>query len=123
MESPERINALRAQRMTWAQVAAELGVTQETLRVWRHALKMPMQADKRVVIKPTITPRQRLIEDEFREPIRRTIMGMRRMNYSWATIAGALAISMRQLCVWRKQLGLPINQFDKRCDEDWEELI
>lgn len=48
------------------------------------------------------------IEEEFGEPIRDVILGMRADGWLWRTIAGALGITERQLNNWRRCLGLPL---------------
>lgn len=50
----------------------------------------------------------RAIEEEFGEPIRDVISGMRLLGYSWRTIAGALGVCRVTIIEWRHALGLPV---------------
>jgi len=63
-----------------------------------------------------IAKRWAAIEDEFGEPIRDIILGMRADGYLWKTIAGALGITERQLITWRGLLGIPLNVRDHKVD-------
>lgn len=114
------ITARRAEGRTWAQVAAALRVTPETLRVWRHRLGLPLGQGPRVNPPGRQTRRQRQVEAEYGEPLADVIRGLRALGYSWPTVAGALGISNRQLLIWRKQLGFPIDRTARQSDPDWQ---
>jgi hypothetical protein len=65
-----------------------------------------------------IAKRWAAIEEEYGEPIRDVILGMRADGYLWRTIAGALGITERQLINWRVCLGLPLDQLDHKVDKE-----
>jgi hypothetical protein len=58
------------------------------------------------------------IEEEFGEPIRDVILGMRADGWLWRTIAGALGITERQLNNWRRCLGLPLEPHNMKRDPE-----
>jgi len=63
-----------------------------------------------------IAKRWAAIEEEYGEPIRDIILGMRGDGYLWKTIAGALGTTERNLITWRGLLGLPLNVRDHKVD-------
>ncbi|HOW77947.1 MAG TPA: hypothetical protein PK406_00720 [Verrucomicrobiota bacterium] len=56
------------------------------------------------------------IEAEMGEPLADTIMGLREQGNSWRTVAGALGVNLGTLVLWRKLLGLPMEQNHKVFD-------
>lgn len=55
-----------------------------------------------------IAKRWAAIEEEFGEPVRDIILGMRADGHLWSTIAGALGTTERNLIYWRPLLGIPL---------------
>ena len=112
-----RITELRAQGLQWREVAAQLGVCQETLRTHRHRFALPVDRRNRIVRRRK-TELQCAIEAEFDEPLEDVIFGLRDLVYSWRTVAGALGIYHRTLYNWRKARGMLIDARDVRHDID-----
>lgn len=61
----------------------------------------------------------RRIEEEFGEPIADVIIGLREVDggNSWRTVAGCLGCSISTLYLWRRDLGLPLDQAENVYDD------
>jgi len=107
----QQMQALRAQGLTWAQIAQQLNIDPATCYRYRRRYNIPAT--------PRISRQQERVAREFDEPLVATITGLRAIGYSWATVAGALDVSLVTLLNWRKRLGLPIDRHAQQSDPDW----
>jgi IS30 family transposase len=96
------IMQLRQAGLSWRRIADGIGVSHVTLYRWRKSAGRMADVD-------AMTLKQRAVVAEYDEPLADVISGYRDMGYDWPTIAGALEVSLRQLYVWRKRLGLPMD--------------